>query len=204
MRAGAIVGPLAFCAGVSAACRDLPTVPEDARACSTTEYFGTFHGNASGEKADTLAGCAYFTIDLNQLTFGMVLTNGGPQTSNPMVKVFRSSMPGSGLTFTVGPTAGQLSGVMFLGSRTFLLSSGTLTSLPPGRAADGAVGSLRMLAGSVDLTGTEVGGATLTVKGSFNGQCVSLVANSQGDPIPKKYKGQDKACEIPGFGLVSP
>lgn len=129
------------------------------------QIYGDFKGRSNGAMADTIAGCSYYTVSTVSGTFGMVLTNGGPMSDMPMVKVLSTSVPVG--PRVVGTNAGELYGVVFLGPRTFTLTSGTLT----GQTVNGNWGR-RIFVGTLDLTATEVGGSTIRVVGQFTSGCV--------------------------------
>lgn len=156
------------------------------------QIYGHFEGRSNGAAADTVAGCAYYTISTVSGTFGMVLTNGGPLSDMPMVKVFSTSLPNG--SRVVGPNAGELYGVIFLGSRTFQLTSGTLA----GEAANGNWGR-RIIVGTLDLIGTESGGATIRVAGRFTSGCVGQQEATKPGIDPERQV--PPVCAVSGMAL---
>jgi hypothetical protein len=145
---------------VVASCLDL-SAPAD---CRVTEYLGSFSGRASGAASDSMTGCAYFGYESvgEASYFGLALTNGGPQTQ--MLKVRRSgALPLSAGTHSIGLLEdGYLTGTIFLADRKFPLTAGTI--------AVGESSSL-WIDGTVDLTGTDANGQTLTIRGTFSAKC---------------------------------
>jgi hypothetical protein len=120
---------------------------------------GAFSGRASGAATDSLTGCAFFATQASTGTFVMVLTNGGPSSTSHMLKVFNNGRPAPG-THVVG-TPG-LTGAIWLYDRQFLLSSGSMVVI-----ASDTMG----VAGTVDLTGADVDGVTVSVTGEFKANC---------------------------------
>lgn len=145
----------------AAACRDLSGPDEND--CVEHSVYGSFFGRANGAALDSIAGCAYFTTDTPSGRFGMVLTNGGPRNTSHMVKLFRAARPVDTGRFSVGIGA-SVTGVIFLGDRRFTLTSGLMI-------VTGASGRSRLMTGSVDLTGTDDNGASVTIAGSFFARC---------------------------------
>jgi len=89
-----------------------------------------------------------------------------------MLKVFHAGRPLPG-NHVVEPSG--LSGAILLGTRQFLLSSGMM---------DVAASDTLGVAGTVSLTGTDVGGATLSVTGEFIARCTFTSRPMPGnDPI---------------------
>lgn len=166
--------------------------PSAPRLSDCGQIYGHFEGRSDGAQTDTVAGCAYYTVSTVSGTFGMVLTNGGPLSDMPMVKVLSTSLPVG--QRTVGTSAGQVYGVVFLGSRTFTLTSGTVT----GQAANGNWGR-RILVGTLDLTGTEVGGATIHVFGQFTSGCVGEQESTKPGTDPERQV--PPGCAILGAAL---
>jgi hypothetical protein len=180
-----------FVTAAIAACRDLSTMPEDGRACSTTVYLGSFRGRAAGEASDTLMGCAFFTTDTMTREFGMVLTNGAPNSLAPMIKLFRKRAPVPGTIYQINIGRDSVWGVMFLANRRFSLSTGTFKVLPTDRSP---YSSTWFIEGKPDVTATDTLGATLSVSGVFKGVCVGVEENLYAgtDPIAKKSKACDQ------------
>lgn len=171
------------------ACVDGPTLP-DLSSCG--QIYGTYEGNAFGAMTDTVTGCAYYTVSVVSGTFAMVLTNGGPLSDNPMLKVLSTSLPLG--TRVVGPDAGQLYGVVFLGDRTFTLSSGTVTSAP----GAGEWGR-KTLVGTVDVIATDDGGETIRMTGEFRSGCVG--ATDLGTPGTDRERPVPPECAVTGSAL---
>ena len=139
---------------------------------------GSFAGRASGATADSIVGCAYFANDPISGDFGLVLTNGGPQGATK-IKLFSESTPGSPGVLSAGSA---FSGVIFLGSRSFSITAGTITIRTVTRSGNKSVAVSR-LAGRLDVTGTEVGGsAQMTVTGEFEAMCVASPEFTENDP----------------------
>jgi hypothetical protein len=164
--------------------------------CGGGQFLGSFNGVASGAMADTLTGCAFFAIEPATRSFGLVLTNGGPGSRHPMIKVLSATLPRG--TRVVGDEFGQLSGVMFLGPRTFAITGGSLmTGAVTQVRPDGSIA----LDGLVDLTATDSLGATLAISGSFIGQCVGATEDAgRGDGL----KQVPEACKLPAAAIRLP
>lgn len=141
-------------------CRDL-SAPTD---CLRVEYLGGFSGRASGAASDTVAGCAYFGYEFvgNESYFGMAVTNGGP--SSHVLKFKRlGAAPLPRGTHSVGLLEDrQLSGSFILSGRAYPLSGGSVTVIES---------SNLWIDGTIDLTGTDANGQTLTIRGSFSAKC---------------------------------
>ena len=122
---------------------------------------GSFVGQAGGASTDSLSGCAFFSIDQVSGTFGLVLTNGGPDNTNPGVKLFRAlGRPVAG-THQIGCAPAELCGFAFLGTRAFKLSGSFVVT------ASDSLG----VSGSLDATGMDSLGTVLTVRGVFDASC---------------------------------
>jgi hypothetical protein len=143
---------------VAVACRDLGPGETD---CLTENTFGSFVGRAGGAATDSLAGCAYFTTDTPSGRFRMVLTNGGPQSTSHVVRLFLLARPRDTGTFTL---SGGLSGAVFLGDRRFTLTNGTMKVTSASRFR-------RLIDGNVTLTGVD-NGEPVTITGTFFARCV--------------------------------
>jgi hypothetical protein len=146
------------------------TGPLDTPECNAGAWLGRFHGNANGAVSDTLAGCAYYSsttanaIGPVQPMFGLVLTDGNPQTPSLKIRIWILGGRASGTQIPVGGGQGEVSGFVLVGDRSFALSSGSV-SLSNVVSTDG---STLMKSGLIDLTGVESEtGATITVTGEF-------------------------------------
>lgn len=180
---GAIAGAVLALAG----CLDGPTPPQ-VEDCG--QLFGSFAGRASGATSDSLSGCGYYTFSAIEGGFGMVLTNGGP-SGDPMVKLIGPTLSG---TRTVGT---EVTGRVFVGSRTFTLTSGTITAV-----SQAGNWERKTLVGSLNVTGTEAGGATVTISGRFDSGCVGLHEEpSQTGDTPRKPPPE---CEARAAGSRAP
>lgn len=174
---GALLAPL-----VLAACSQAPSGPREGEACSRTQWLGSFEGVSVGASsagaADTLAGCAYFSVappsDVPATpaetlpTFGMVLTDGTAQSAVYRIKILRAGRVAPG-TFVVGSGVGDLYGRVLLTrqGRTYVLSAGTLSVTAYANARD--------LAGTLAITATEtVTGSTITITGRFTATCIDV------------------------------
>jgi hypothetical protein len=135
-------------------------------------YLGSFKGNAIGTTADTVSGCAYFQVDTLSGSFGMILTNGGPTATNPMIRLLRDSFPHSrqgDQTFAVGTGIGQFFGHIVVGTKIFTLTTGTLVKHTSG---EDLLYKEYSLNGQLDVTGRASDGTTVQVTGEFIGRCV--------------------------------
>ena len=143
---------------------------------------GTFAGRAGGAAADSVAGCAFFATDPISGEFGMVLTHGGPEGTTHKIKLFAENTPGGAGVYQVGSF---FTGLIFLGTRSFSITSGTVTIVSVSRSGR-VVPKINRLEGSLDLTGAEVGSNTpVTMKGSFEALCVADPEFDDRDPAIK-------------------
>jgi hypothetical protein len=155
---------------------------------------GTFAGRVGGAAADSVTGCAYFATDPISGEFGMVLTHGGPQGTTHKIKLFAESTPQGPGVYQIGSF---FTGLIFLGTRSFSITSGTITIASVSRSGR-VVLRVNGLAGSLDLTGAEVGSnAPLTLKGSFEALCVADPEFDDRDPAIK-----DSVCGSGGAGQL--
>jgi hypothetical protein len=172
---------------LSAAACDGPTPPQLA---DCGQLFGSFEGRVSGAASDTLDGCGYYAFSTVDGGFGMVLTNGGP-SGDPMVKVFGPSLFG---TRTVGT---EVTGVVFIGPRTFTLTSGTITAV-----SRAGLWERKTLVGSLDVTGTETGGATVRVTGQFDSGCVGI--HEEPSQVGDTPRSPPPECAVRAAGARAP
>jgi hypothetical protein len=158
------------------------------------DYLGSFRGNATGAVTDTMSGCAYFQVAALGGSFGMVLTNGGPNATNPRVRLLRSSFPASPpegqgeFTFTVGSGNGQLLGHIELGTQIFSLTTGTLIKYV---TAEDLLYNEYSLNGRIDVTGRALDGTTIRVTGEFIGVCVE---SNRSDPLVEDGPSASRSC----------
>jgi hypothetical protein len=183
----ALFAALVLAVGHLAGCMDAPTIPADRLECGTAEDLGKFHGRATGALADTVAGCAYFTLDTITKRFWIVMTNGGPLSHETMIKLTRASPPAAFTSYSVGPNPGELIGVIFLGARTFQMQSGTMQALRVSQLKTGY-----HIEGQVNLTAVDSTGAVLAIMGQFTATCIGAPNPTPGsDPVVKVVKACD-------------
>ena len=140
--------------------------PLDTPECNAGAWLGRFHGNATGAVRDTLAGCAYYGFEtVNEVTtFGLVLTDGNPQTAPLKLRIWIRGGRSTGAGIPVGDANGEIWGFVLVGDRAFAFTAGTIR-LEAVRASDGVT---VMRQGSVDLTAVESeSGDSITVTGEF-------------------------------------
>jgi hypothetical protein len=149
---------------------------------------GSFGGRASGAASDSLMGCAVFAIEPDFGKFGMMLTNGSLGAPSQAVKVFSPGPLAGPSTSSGAPRVyevmenGTITGVIVLGNTTYVLVSGnvTVTAATPGVT----------LSGSINLTGVNSAGVSVTVIGAFIARCTGAVQdNRAGDPGNETKKG---------------
>jgi len=147
-------------------------------------YLGQFEGSATGAVSDTLAGCAYFALDLRAKRgpnedpeFGLLLSNGEVGNYRHVVRLLRwRARPPAG-TYMIGnqPQLGHFYGTVRDQSTgiSYEFTGGTLVLEQS--EAGGVVGTL-------SLTATQVGGAgTVSLSGAFHARCVDPGAPGAND-----------------------
>jgi hypothetical protein len=161
--------------------------------CGAGGTWGSFEGQSLGVLSDTItAGCAYFSIDLKTGSFGMALTDGTPQGTNPMVRVVGIGLPTGALA--IGDGSAPLRAAIFVGTRRFVVGSGSLVTRP----IESGFGDVE-LDGSVEMTGTDSTGATMVVAGEFVARCIGNQPPEGGnDRVAPKPPAE---CRLPDAAL---
>ena len=185
-RSAPAIGILALCMSAASCLNLLAPGPGS---CLTDTYLGTFYGRASGVASDTLAGCAYFAVSVAEESemFGLILTNGGPRDVGRMIKILRNrAMPPEEGTHLIGSAQdGALYGLILLDERPFTLTSGAVTITESDDFN---------LTGSVDVVGTDLGGRTISIRGSFVAECSANKGVSIEDNDGNQYPDKTTFC----------
>ena len=152
-------GLAGIAAFAGASCLDLGPMPVGP-CVSADGQLGLFEGRASGASTDSVTGCAFFGTS-NPGGSGMVLTSGRVTDSRPMVKVI-GPIPFPGTLVAGNGDVGTFYGVIFLDRRRFPVTGGTVTK---------TLASAARVEGTIDITGTDSVGVTITVRGRFLARC---------------------------------
>lgn len=152
------------------ACSDSPT--GNANPCANPDE-GSFTGSASGAASGSLAGCALYAVTSSSgsAVLALALSSGSPTNPSLIVNLSRNGgRPATG-TYSIGTSAGQFAGTVFLGfqNQTFSLNSGTITI---DVSSDNPAMTAGTLGGTISVTGSATGGGgTISVSGNFTAVC---------------------------------